>query len=235
LIFLHIICIFGYSVYAMKKVFIIMLALCASAALHAQTRGSGDIPEDVYYLMPSFAQGTIFMRGQIPAQGTLNICAVDNTLRFIDKNGQELSATNVDNILKVRIDTVTFMRHEGVFYRMYPVMADMGVAVRRNVRIIRDAKESAYGGTSQTSAIQSYGTMHVDGVAYDLASNKQYPWESSEEFYVYKGETLQPLSKRALRKLFPARKAEIDAWFKAGNTLPEDLDGVIALLVSWSN
>ena len=234
MLFIGIIRIFGYSVYAMKKVFIILLAICASLASQAQTKGSGDIPEDVYYLMPSFTQGTIFMRGQIPAQGTLNICAVDNTLRFIDKNGQELSATNVDNILKVRIDTVTFMRHEGVFYRMYPVMDDMGAAVRRNVRIIRDAKESAYGGTSQTSAIQSYGTMHVDGVAYDLKSNKRYPWESSEEFYVYKGETLQPLSKRALRKLFPAKKAEIDAWFKAGNTLPEDLGGVIALLKSWA-
>ena len=164
----------------------------------------------------------------------MNICAVDNTLRFIDKNGQELSATNVDNIIKVRIDTVTFMLHEGVFYRICPVKDDMGVAVRRNVRIIRDAKESAYGGTSQTSAIQSYGTMHVDGVAYDLKTNKQYPWESSEEFYVYKGEALQPLSKRALRKLFPAKKSDIDAWFKAGNTLPTDLEGVMSLLMLWA-
>lgn len=220
----------------MKKFFVIFLALCASMALQGQTRsrGSGDIPEDVYYLMPSFAQGTIFFRGQIPAQGQLNICAVDNSLRFIDSNGQELSATNADNILKVRIDTVSFLRYEGVYYRMYPVQADMGVAVRRNVRIIRDAKESGYGGTSQTSSIQSFGTMYTDGAVYNLGADKKYPWESSEELYVYKGESLLPLSKRAMRKLFPSKKTEIDAWFKAGNTLPGDLEGVMQLLNTWA-
>ena len=70
----------------MKKVFIFLLAVGASIALGAQNRGTGDIPEDIYYLMPSFSQGTIYFRGQMPAQGELNICAVDNSLRFIDKN-----------------------------------------------------------------------------------------------------------------------------------------------------
>ena len=218
----------------MNKFFLILLALCASVTLQAQLKGSGDIPEDVYYLMPSFAQGTIFFRGQMPAQGKLNICAVDNSLRFIDNNGQELSATNADNIFKVRIDTVSFLRYEGVYYRMCPVLGDMGVAVRRNVRIIRDAKESGYGGTSQTSNIKSYSTMYTDGAVYNLGEDKKYPWESSEELYVYKGDDLLPLSKRTLRKLFPARKAEIDAWFKAGNTLPTDVAGVASLINTWA-
>lgn len=218
----------------MKKILSFLLALGASVALQAQNKGTGDIPADVYYLMPSFAQGTIYFRGQMPAQGKLNICAVDNSLRFIDNNGQELSATNADNIVKVRIDTVSFMRFEGVYYRLYPIQADMGVALRRNVRIIRDAKESGYGGTSQTSSVKSYGTIYTDGAVYNLGEDKKYPWESSEDIYVYKGETLQPLNKRALRKFFPKKKADIDAWFKAGNNLPEDLAGVIQLLNTWA-
>ena len=211
-----------------------LLAIGASASLAAQNSGSGDIPEDVYYLMPSFTQGTIFFRGQMPAQGKLNICAVDNSLRFIDKDGKELSATNADNIMKVRIDTVTFMRYDGVYYRMYPIQADIGVAVRRNVHIKRDAKESGYGGTSQTSSIKSYGTIYTDGIVYNLGEDKKYPWESSEEIYVYKGEDLLPLTKRSMRKLFPSKKTEIDAWFKAGNTLPKTPDEVMALLKGWA-
>ena len=220
----------------MKKFFSIILAITASMILNAQsqTRGSGDIPEDVYYLMPSFAHGTIFFRGQMPAQGQLNICAVDNSLRFIDNNGQELTATNADNIVKVIIDNVSFLRYDGVYYRMYPLQDAMGVALRRNVRIIRDAKESGYGGTSQTSSIQSFGTMYTDGAVYNLNTDKKYPWESSEELYGYKGESLLPLTKRSLRKLFPAKKTEIDAWFKAGNTLPKDLEGITNLLQTWA-
>ena len=218
----------------MKKIFIILLVLSASFALQAQHRGKGDIPEDVYYLMPSFAKGTIIFRGQMPAEGKLNICAVDNSLRYIDSNGEEMSATNADNIVKVRIDTVTFMRRDGIYYRMYPVAVDMGVALRRKVRIIRDAKRSGYDGESHTSAIQSYGTLYANGTMYDLMEDKKYPWESSEELYVYKGETLLPLSKHAFRKLFPSKKAEIDAWFKAGNTLPKAAEEVMPLMKIWA-
>jgi hypothetical protein len=77
------------------------------------------MPDSVYYLMPRFDQGYVFLRGQMPAQGKMNICAVDNTLRFLDDNGTELSSGE-DNILKAVIGNVSFLRSQDVFYRQYP-------------------------------------------------------------------------------------------------------------------
>jgi len=205
----------------MKRIAILLaLLFAAQTAISAQ-----DI-----YLMPEFKQGVIYFRGQTPAQGKLNICAVDNTLRYLDKSGKELVANQADNILRVVIDTVAFLHYDDIYYRMYPVSIDMGVALQREVKILRDAKQGAYGTTSQTSSIKSSSTMYVDGVAYSLQEGKECPHEVTETICLYKGDTVFQLTKKNLRKMFPKKKEEIDAWFKAGNSLPKTISDALSLL-----
>ncbi len=217
----------------MKKFFLLLALAAAPLALSAQNTAGTGIPYDVYYLMPQFANGYVFIRGQAPAKGKLNICAVNNSLRFLGSDGTELEASDPESILKVVIDTVSFIRDNRVFYRMFPVSADMGVALERRVRIVRDEKETGYGGSSQTAAVKEYGALYTDGAIYQFDKDKTYPYEVFEEVCVYKGNIVVPLNKKTLRKLFPARKAEIDAWFKAGYPLPTTVEDAQALLRKW--
>lgn len=208
---------------------LLLVGLSAQAQNKESSKG---IPNEVYYLMPKFDQGYIYFRGQAPAQGQLNICAVDNTLRFIDKSGQELEASGADNVVKVLIDTVAFLHHQGVYYRLSPVAPDMGVAIHRYVKVYTDVKQAGYGTTSQTSSIRSYSSIYADGVIYDLEEGKTYPYEVTETLFLYKGDTVFPLTKKNLRKLFPSKKAEVDAYFAAGGSIPETLPEARALLHS---
>lgn len=216
---------------------IILLAgvlLCFQGLAQEPVRHGG-IPDDVFYLMPSFSDGVIYFRGQMPAQGKLNICAVDNTLRFIDKSGNELEATGADNIIRVKIDTVTFLRDQGIFYRMYPVSPEMGVALRREVKVRTDVKEGAYGTTSQTTAVRQYSSVYADGAIYNLENGKTYPYEVEEEPFLYKGESVFPLTKKNLKKLFPGKKDIIETYFKEGNPTPETVEDSIKLLQLWAD
>ncbi|MBO4743463.1 MAG: hypothetical protein J5533_07505 [Bacteroidales bacterium] len=196
----------------------------------AQEVRADNMPEEVYYLMPSFQNGTVYFHGKSPAQGKLNICAVDNTLRFLDNSGTELAAGQGENIFRVKIDTVMFLQYQNVFYRMFPVSMDMGVAQRRDVVILKDAKQGAYGTVSQTNAIREYGTLYADGIAYNLNQAKQYPYRMSESLFIYYGDDIYPVNKKSLRKLFPDKKAEIDARFKSSEPIPDDIPGLQALL-----
>ena len=92
--------------------FAVLLGLLPTVAA-AQEEGEG-VTAEIYYLMPEFGQGMIWFSNQGPAEGKLNICAEDNTLRYLDKNGQEIVAASIDNVVKVQIDTVVFIRNEGV-------------------------------------------------------------------------------------------------------------------------
>ena len=207
-----------------------IIALClllVSGAAAAQDKTVNGIPPDVYYLMPSFGKGMVYFSGQAPAQGELNICALDNSLRFKDKDGKELSAASTDNVVKVLIDTVWFIRHNEAFLRQYPLTHDMGVAVMREVRIEWDTHEGAYGTKSKTSSIREYGTVYTDGVAHTLERTRDYPYNVSETIYLYKGNEIYVLAKKNFRRLFPEKKAEIDGYFKAGNPLPDTVEGAL--------
>lgn len=215
----------------MKRFFLsVVLLLPLLAGAQEMVQG---LPKDVYYLMPSFGEGLIYFRGQIPAQGQLNICAVDNTIRYIGNDGNELVAQQADNIVRVLIDTVSFLYYDKEFYRMHPVSSDMGVAVRRDVKIQRDVKQGAYGTTSQTSSTREYGTLYAEGAVYQLNSGKVYPYEVSEKLFLYKGGDVYTITKKNLKKLFPEKKEEIEARFKAGTPLPETESDAAAFLASW--
>lgn len=197
----------------------------------AQDESQGDLTPEIYYLMPEFGQGMIWFSNQGPAEGKLNICAEDNTLRYLDNNGQEVVAASIDNVLKVQIDTAVFIRNEGVFYRIYPASDEVAVAVRRDLDIQRDAQRGAYGSYSRTSSIREYSTLYADGVVYQLDKSKRYPFTVSETCYLYTGGKIVSYSKRTLRKAFPQRKDDIDNYLKSGKSLPEELSDVQAFLV----
>ena len=206
------------------------LGLAAAAQERATIQG---VPREVYYLMPSFSQGVVYLRGQAPARGKLNICAVDQTLRFLDDAGNELEAERVEDIVSVRIDTVTFLHTQNAFYRLFPMSEDMGIAIRRDVRLLTDAKQGGYGIVSQTTSVMEYGTIYSDGARYKLNSGKEYPYNVSEQIFVYKGDAVFPFTRKGLRKCFPDRKDEIDAWFKEGHPLPATVAEAQAFLSHW--
>jgi hypothetical protein len=218
----------------MKKHLIPAVCLLLGALTGAPAQAQQRIPDEVFYLMPTFGEGMIYIRGQGPAQGKLNICAVDNSLRYIDDDGTELAAANADNILQVRIDTVTFIRYQNAFVRLHPVTGDTGIAVKREVRILKDTKVGAYGASSRTSSIKEYNTLYTEGVAIELNKNREYPYSVSETVFVYKGTDVLVPTRNNLRKLFPEKREEVDAWFKANRSFPQDMDEASALLAQWS-
>ena len=213
------------------KRFLLLLSLFAGLSAFGQ-EARGDMPADVFYLLPEFRQGMVYFSGQGPGQGELNICAVDQTLRFMDK-GQELSSA-ADNILRVVIDTVVFVHVDGAFYRLYPVSDEVTLAYRRDVEILRDVKTGAYGIQSRTSSIREVGSLQSDGMMYTLQSSKSYPYNVKESCYLYVAGNVTPVNKRTIRKLFPARKDDLDAWLK-NHALPKTLDDTRVFLARLSS
>ena len=213
----------------MKRILLLLSLFAGLSAFGQEARG--DMPADVFYLLPEFRQGMVYFSGQGPGQGELNICAVDQTLRFMDK-GEELSSS-ADNILRVVIDTVVFVHVDGAFYRLYPVSDEVTLAYRRDVEILRDVKTGAYGIQSRTSSIREVGSLQSDGMMYTLQSSKSYPYNVKESCYLYVAGNVTPVNKRTIRKLFPARKDALDAWLK-NHALPKTLDDTRAFLARLS-
>ncbi len=219
----------------MKK-FIVSAAAAlfwAASALFAQD-GEG-LTKEVFYLMPDMASGSVYFNDKAPAHGDLNICAVDNTVRFLDKDGQELAVEIDESMTRVVIDGVIFVPFEGVFLRLYPFGEDAGVAVRRNVLVLSDSKVASYGMESQTTAVTSIVGFSSDGKIYSLEEGIKVPYRMTETAYVYRNGTILSLSKRNLQRCFPEAKDKIEAYFSEHKKLDNsDPAKVIALVKEWT-
>ncbi|MBQ6576132.1 MAG: hypothetical protein IJL91_00065 [Bacteroidales bacterium] len=211
------------------SVFILLLSMLSLSA----QEGNG-IPEDVFYLMPSFGKGSIVYNGRPPVQGTFNICALDNSIRFKDRNGQELAADKDDAITKVVIDGVTFLWNQGSFYRLVPVTDKVGIAVKRDVLVMSDSKTGGYGMASQTTSIQEYGAFASGGQLYQLENVKSYPYRMSETVFLSVDNEVMPTSKKNFQKCFPDKKADIEAWFKSNKKAPDTKEGLLEFCRQWA-
>ena len=210
----------------MKRTLLLLPLLVGLSAFGQEAQGN--IPADLFYMLPEFRQGVVYFSDQGPGRGKLNICAVDQTLRYMDDDGQEL-ASNADNMNRVIVDDIIFVRIDGAFYRLYPINDELTVAFRRDVEILRDAKQGGYGTTSRTTSIQELGLFQADGIMHTLQSSKDYPYNVTEACFLYQAGGVTPITKRSLRKRFPDRKDDMDAWLKS-HSLPKTLDDTCAFL-----
>ena len=207
-------------------------ALLAVASLMAQENTG--IPYDVFYLMPQAGKGTVYFRDKAPAQGTFNICAVDNTIRYKDKSGQELAVEADANIPRVVIDGVTFLNDNNVFVRLYPVADGISLAVKRDILLMTDSKAAGYGMESQTTAVSTVSGLSQDKV-YTFEESRNVPYRMNQTVSLCRNEQVMGLTRRNLVKCFPAAKAEIEAWFAEHKKLDDkDIDTILALCKSWS-
>jgi len=215
------------------KLFVATILLCClSAGVRAQDKESyGGIPADVYFLMPEFGQGVVWFSDRAPAQGKLNICSENDSLWFLDEKGEKLVASDIKTVTKVEIADAVFVYNNGQFYRIYPVKDDVAVAVRRELKILRGAKQGAYGGYSQTSSIREYTAVHTENGTFNLDNTSRHPYEVSESYYLYKGGHISSLKNKNLRRNFPDRKADLDEYFGALRFVPTELPEIQAFLL----
>ena len=219
----------------MKKLLITLAAvLGAVATLYAQENVG--IPADVYYLMPKMEQGTLLYSDRSPANGTFNICAVDNTVRFLDKYKAELILEDCETLVEVIIGDVPFLRRDGVFYRLDKLSDDVFLATKREITIMNDTKTASYGMESNTTAVQTIDFLSSDTRIYTLEDYKEVPYRMTETSGLYRKGSILSLNKRNCTRCFPDKKDEIEAWFDEHKKLdPSDYKTVLEVCKQWGS
>ena len=218
-----------------KHILLSVIALAGAASvLFAQEQVQG-IPKDVFYLMPQMGQGTILYSDKSPARGKFNICAIDNSVRFLDKYNTEMALEEDESLVEVIIDNVPFLRRDGVFYRLDKLTDEVFLATKRDVTLMTDAKTASYGMESNTTAVQEYASYSLEGRVLNFEDTKDIPYRMVETSGLYRKGSILSLNKKNCIKCFPEKKAEIEAWFAANKKMdPGNYKALMEIFKQWA-
>lgn len=214
----------------MKKVILSLCAFCLLAlsvrAQSAQADFEATLPDSVKYVMPSFGPGNILYKDGGYSRGSFNICTVDNTLRYIDTDESEKVLADPSQVETVSISGVLFLHSQSMYLGVVGDYDDVLLCVNKHL-VFDDRKAGAYGTSSATSSIRTVGASTDSGSTFRFSNVK---YEVKETPYLYKKGRVYVPSKKTLTKLFPAKKADIEAYLEGTRMEFSDYRQVEALL-----
>lgn len=214
----------------MKKVILSLCAFCLLAlsvrAQSAQADFEATLPDSVKYVMPAFGPGNILYKDGGFSRGSFNICTVDNTLRYIDTDKSEKVLADPSQVESVSISGVLFLHAQNMYLGVVGDYDEVLLCVEKRM-VFDDRKVGAYGTTSATSSIKTVGTATDNGATFRFSNVK---YEIKETPYLYKKGRVYVPSKKTLTKLFPAKKADIEAYLEETRIEFSDYRQVEALL-----
>jgi len=148
----------------MKHVLFFLIFSLSMTVSYAQVNGV----ELTHYIFPEFTPGVVLMKSGIRHNVLLNYNSLTEEMIFDDK-GKKLAIGKEE---QERVDTVyignrKFFTLDGKFVELlYHSKCDLYAEHRCNIKY--PGKAAGYGGTSETTAVDSYSTMYARGIMYEL-------------------------------------------------------------------
>ena len=203
----------------MKKILISILILCSAGltAFSQTVKGKVSVdarqdllsvlPSEVSYFLPHFEDATVFFTDGKASSGKINICLVDNSVRFIHSTGDTLLLSSQDRVLRIQAaDSV------------YGLLGKTSLAERRRLTLdTGEEKQGGYGALPPTSTA-------LEGKLTSIDPSRQFEFKTDisytlrKDYILTDGEKVYPASTSSFIKFFPDKKKEIRSYVKTHKT-----------------
>ena len=169
------------------------------------------------YLFPEFTTGKIRFKAGTGKDSKLNYNILTEEMVF-DNNGTLLAFASPELIDTVYINNKKFIFIEKIFYELIEKLP-VSLLQRNFCTLIPPGKSAGYGGTSQTSAIQSNSSFYTSKGTYDLKLPDDYKVQPDFEYVLTKDGTLYRANNISqVVKCFPEKKDTIKEFVKKNKT-----------------
>ena len=178
---------------------------------------SGKVSTTMQYLFPEFTPGEVYFVNAPKGNGMLNYNMLVGEMQF-KENGEVLGLADVKNVAVVNINNRRFypFNNQGEFTEELLSTDKAQLRIRRKGNVAPYAKKGAYGTSSSTSSITSYSSVNSGDRQYNLSVTSDVLISLRNFYYLVgaNGKYIQVTNVKAFTKLFPAHRAQIEAFAK---------------------
>lgn len=209
-----------------NKTFLLLFLFSLSFSLSAQ-----QTKEISHYLFPEFTHGTVLMKGGRENPALLNYNAATEEMVF-DQNGQvlALSEPSLSQIDTVFINERQFVLKNKKFAEVLNKNGYKLLALYK-CRILPPGNPAAFGGTSQTSSVDSYSSWQGDGRMYDLKLPDDFEVKPYTIYFLDNGSGLKEIkSMKQLKRQYRKKKTLFDQYISQHKPDYEDPEAMSLLV-----
>ncbi len=160
----------------------------------------------------------------------MNYSIVVNKFYFIDPQDKQVKElANPGDILLIKIAGRTFYpESNGAGIEMLPTKPVVYVQYKATAR--KEAPMGAYGTRSETTAVQSYGTITSNGQSYKLEGEKIIVSNRHHVYWVEKDDKMKQFRNfKQLAKIYSKHRAEVEKYIEDNKVNFEDVDQIVKL------
>ena len=194
----------------MRRIFIfIAFALCSLWQLRAQA-------DTASFLFDKYEDAQVLLRAGGELKSKMNYSIVVNKFYFIDPQDKQVKElANPGDILLIKIAGRTFYpESNGAGIEMLPTKPVVYVQYTR----------------SETTAVQSYGTITSNGQSYKLEGEKIIVSNRHHVYWVEKDDKMKQFRNfKQLAKIYSKHHAEVEKYIEDNKVNFEDVDQIVKL------
>ena len=184
-----------------------------------------------YFLFPKFVQGDVLMKNGVTNHVLLNYNSLNEEMIFEEK-GEKLAISNseIKQIDMIVIQDRKFLPMDNKFIELiYDSKNDL--YAEHKCDLIYPGKSTAYGGTSQTSAITSNSAIYSKGKIYGLKLPDNFKTKPYTYYWLKKdGKMKRFINTRQLMKLYNDKDDLFKAYTKEHDVNYENPESIVKLV-----
>jgi hypothetical protein len=213
--------------YTMKRFFYLLIFSLWVTTSYSQEKAL----EVSHYLFPEFTQGIILMKNGTKNKAFLNYNSLTEEMIFKNKDNMlAIGETELELVDTVFIRDRKFITLNKKFVELIS-HSKYDLYVEHKCKLIPPGKPSAYGGTSETSAITSYSSINSGGRLYALKLPEDYEIKPFTFYWLKKnGELNKFISMKQLMKIYDDKKELFKDYVKKHDVKYENQESIAELI-----
>lgn len=211
----------------MKRIIYLLIFNLSFSISYSQVRGT----QLSHYLFPEFMPGVVLMKSGIKHEAMLNYNSMTEEMVF-DNKGKKLALGKEKPEL---VDTVYisgrkfFLLNNKFVELLYNSKCDL--YAEHNCSVKYPGKPAAYGGTSETTSVDTYSNIYAGGILYELKLPDGFEITPFTNYWLNKnGELNKFINMRQLMKLYDDKEDLFKDYVKNHDVKYTDQESILQLI-----
>lgn len=176
-----------------------------------------ELPREMLYSFTEFKEATLIRKDGVENQTRINLNLFTGDILFLSPGNQVLVLAYPKDVDRIKIGDDLWLPVEETFGEVINHMDEISLVKVKKTRITDTRRESGFGGMSSTTSTRSITQFTANNHGQVALPLGEYDFETSVTYRLFDGSRMIIADAKGFRKLFPAKKKEINAYLKAND------------------